>query len=685
MRTGFLGQAEIGAATFTLSLAMEIFLRNSQNSAFRLNALFLGILPLLHYPAASAEDTIEPTSCSDQCSSDPDSFRDDIVVVANRRAISRDEVGSAISVIEAAQIQARQFQTVADALSLSPGVTLARNSAFGGVSSVSIRGASSRQTLVLLDGIVVNDPSSPGGSFNFANLDVADIDRIEVLRGPQSILYGSEAIGGVISITTTRADKSANSDTLNSTGFVEAGSFATIRAGLGLSGYHNKFDYRVSVFGTRTDGISRADEDDGNTEEDGFESIAASLNVGYEFNDIIRAESFARYGTSSTEFDGFPPPDFALADSNDDDSVEEFNIGARLIGDFVDDRFHNEVTLGYSRIERTNFSGDAVTFDATGDRLSIEYLGQFELTDNFTLTGGGESERTSIETDAITDDVRINSVFGLAEWRVFERTDQLPFDADLTVTGGIRHDDHSTFGGITTTRFTGALGLTDAGIILRGSWGEAFSAPSLFQLNFVFGPGEPNRDLLPESSTGFDIGLEKQFFSGNRDIARISVTYFDQQTDNLIDFNFATGAFFNINETRQQGIEVESVIRPLSFLSINAAYTYADAVDVATNLQALRKPEHRFFGDITLKASERLTLSLGATFNGEERDFGGTIDAFTRFDLRAQYGLMRNRADDSNILEIFARIENFTDSNYQDVLGFGEPGISAFGGIRVRL
>ena len=279
MRTGFLGQAEIGAATFTLSLAMEIFLRNSQNSAFRLNALFLGILPLLHYPAASAEDTIEPTSCSDQCSSDPDSFRDDIVVVANRRAISRDEVGSAISVIEAAQIQARQFQTVADALSLSPGVTLARNSAFGGVSSVSIRGASSRQTLVLLDGIVVNDPSSPGGSFNFANLDVADIDRIEVLRGPQSILYGSEAIGGVISITTTRADKSANSDTLNSTGFVEAGSFATIRAGLGLSSYHNKFDYRVSVFGTRTDGISRADEDDGNTEEDGFESIAASLNA----------------------------------------------------------------------------------------------------------------------------------------------------------------------------------------------------------------------------------------------------------------------------------------------------------------------------------------------------------------------------------------------------------------------
>lgn len=626
-----------------------------------------------------AEET-ENTICL-HCS-DRNRLRDNIVVTANRSRAFRSEVGSSISVITDEAITTGQFQVVSDALALSPGVSLARNSAFGGVSSINLRGSSSRQTLVLIDGIVVNDPSSPGGGFNFANLDVADIERIEVLRGPQSILYGSEAIGGVISIRTRRAEKNGfTDDKPELRGFVEGGSFATARVGLGVSGLVDKFDYRVSAFGMRTNGISRADFDDGNTERDGFESIAASANLGYDFNDAIRGETFFRYGTSATEFDGFPPPNFILADSEDDDSVEEIALGGRLIGNFLDDRFSNTLTAGYSRIERTNFSGDFVTFEGEGERLSFEYLGRFEASDWLAINGGAETEETQIVTADITDSVRINSVFGLAEWRLFDpSSDGLfngPLKSSLSLTGGVRFDDHETFGSVVTSRFTGAWNFYDSLFILRGSWGEGFSAPSLFQLNFVFGAGEPNSDLLPEESTGWDIGLE----TSPLETVNITVTYFSQDTTNLIDFNFATGAFFNVNESQQRGVETEIKIDLTERLSFNSAYTYTDSIDVATGLQALRQPMHRVFSNLAWQATNDLNLSLGITYNGEERDTDFVndvfIDDFIRLDLRASYIL-------SDELELFGRIENLTDTDYQDVLGFGEPGISVFGGVRVR-
>ncbi|MEL6789989.1 MAG: TonB-dependent receptor [Pseudomonadota bacterium] len=606
---------------------------------------------------------------------DPDT---DIVVTANRTPAPRSEVGSAITVITAQDIETAQFQIVADALALSPGVNLARNSAFGGLSSITLRGAASRQTLVLIDGIVVNDPSSPGGGFNFANLDVADIDAIEVLRGPQSILYGSEAIGGVVSIRTRRPDLTASDTSPDVRAFVEGGSFATVRAGAGFSGVTGNFDYRASVFGTRTNGISRADSDDGNTERDGFESIATSANLGYTFSPVFRAETFLRYGTSATEFDGFPPPNFTLADSDDNDSAEEYVAGGRLIGRLFDGRFTNTLTAGYSRIERSNFSGEAQTFSGVGDRLSFDYLAQATLADGFAITAGGETERTTIDTGTVIDDVRINSVFGLATVKPFAVSGLADGAGELTITGGLRLDDHETFGAVTTARFTGAWAFPALGATLRGSWGEGFSAPTLFQLNFVFGAGEPNRDLQPEQSRGWDLGLE---FAPDRLPVTLQATYFNQDTDNLIDFNFATGAFFNINESRQRGVETQFAAELTPRIRLTTAYTYTDSIDVQTGLQALRQPRHRAFTNIIWAVTDMLTTSAGITYNGRERDTDFVndvfIDSFVRLDLRAEYQL-------SEQFQLFGRIGNATDANYQDILGFGEPGIAVFGGIRFR-
>ncbi|MFQ5563533.1 MAG: TonB-dependent receptor plug domain-containing protein, partial [Parvularculaceae bacterium] len=585
--------------------------------------------------------------------------KDEIVVSATRTPRPLNETGSSVTIIDAVEIEARQYQFAADALADAAGVALARNGAFGGQAALRIRGEASGRTLVMIDGVVVNDPSAPGGGFNFANLDVADIERIEILRGPQSILYGSEAIGGVVSIETRRG-AGAPEATL----FLEGGSFATFRGGTGLAGGSEQTDYRVSVFGTTTDGISKAD---GGAERDGFDSIAASANFGARLADPLRVEGFFRYGRSETEFDGFPPPNFTLADTNDKDEVEEIVASGRAILTLFDDRLENIATVGFSDIDRENFSGDITTFAADGSRLSAEYLGRFRFTDRLAGIVGAETEETKIDTGDIDDDVTVDSVFGLVELK--------PVDA-LTVTAGTRRDDHETFGAVTTARVTAALNLDEAGVILRASWGEGFAAPSLFQLNFVCcGGAAPNRALEPEDSEGWDAGVEKRFLDGD---LSLRATYFHQETENLIDFDFLTGAFTNIDRTLRKGVETEFAWRISTALRFDLAYAYVNGREIPGGARLLRQPRHSLAAHAGWKPTHKLSLNATLRYNGEESDIGGAIPAFTRVDLRGAYAVNER-------LEFFVRIENAFDEDYQDVLGFGEPGASAFGGLRARL
>lgn len=583
---------------------------------------------------------------------------DTIVVSATRTPLALSEVGSATTVIEAAEIEAKQYRFVADALADVAGLSIARNGAFGGQAALRLRGESSGRTLVVIDGVVVNDPSAPGGGFNFASLDVADIERIEIVRGPQSILYGSEAIGGVVSITTRRGD---GPPSLRA--FVEGGSFATFRGGAGVAGAGGGVDYGVSITGITSNGVSRAD---GGAEADGIDSYAASANLGVDAASNLRFETSLRYSRARTDFDGFPPPDFMLADTDDEDLAKEFLAAGRALLTLFDGRVENIVSLGYHRIDRENFLGDISTFEAEGARLSAEYLARIRLSDRISLVAGAETERTSTDASGIDDSVTVNSIFGLAAVK--------PVDG-LTLTAGARHDDHETFGGVTTARVTGAYDLAAAGLTLRGSWGEGFAAPSLFQLNFVCcGGTEPNRDLEPETSQGWDVGFDKRFGG----LATLRATWFRQKTENLIDFDFPSGAYVNVAAALRKGVETELSVAPLAGVDLSVAYAYIDAVDLTTGLALLRQPKHALTVSGDLRATDRLRIGASLRYNGREADGGGPIDAWTRLDLRAAYAL-------SDRLEVYGRIENATDADYQDVLGYGEPGLSAFGGVRLRL
>ncbi len=583
---------------------------------------------------------------------------DTIVVSATKTPLPLSQVGSAVTVIEADELVQRQYQFVADALSQTAGLAIARNGSFGGQAALRIRGEAAGRTLVLIDGVAVNDVSAPGGGFNFANLDAADVERIEIIRGPQSILYGSEAIGGVVSITTKRGEGEPEAQL-----FLEGGSFATFRGGASVAGASGAADYGVTVSGMTSNGVSRAD---GGDEADGIDEYTASANLGLDAASNLRFETSLRYNHTRTDFDGFPPPAFELADTEDEDRSEEFLAAGRGLLTLFDGKLENIVTVGYHRIDRESVLGDTTTFEGEGDRLSAEYLARVKLSDKISFVAGAEHERTHTDTSGVDDAVDVNSVFGLVALTPVQ---------NFTVTAGARHDDHETFGGQTTARATAAYNIEQAGLVVRGSWGEGFAAPSLFQLNFVCcGGTEPNRDLEPETSKGWDVGFDKRL----GDIATLRATYFRQETENQIDFDFGTGAYINVASTLRKGVETELALRPLAGVDVSVSYAYIDATDRTTGLPLLRQPKHAVAINGDWRATSRLSLGATLRYNGEEADGAGPIDDWTRVDFRASYAATKS-------LELFGRVENAFDADYQDVLGYGEPGVAVFGGVRVRI
>jgi len=576
---------------------------------------------------------------------------DEIIVEGLRLPTPIGETGASVSVITAEDIELRAYQFALDAIATAPGVTINQNGAFGGLATVRIRGASTDQTLVLIDGVPFGDPTAVGGGYDFSILDPADIERIEILKGPQSTLWGSDAIGGVVNIITKRAP-----DGFGARAFLEGGSFATVRGGGAVHGRSDRADFRLSASGLTTDGISKAEEDDGNSERDRFDGYTldggAGLNAG-----AVRIEAKARYQTGETQIDGFPPPNFSLSDTDDKSSTDQLSLHGRIIAPLFGEMLRNEFSIGYTEVTRFGSFGGFATRD-DGDRLILRYQGTATVSDGLRFAVGAERE----ETEANDADASINALFGLVEVKPVER---------LTISGGLRFDDHSTFGDDLTARAAAAFAVTE-NIILRGSWGEGFKAPTIFQLTQSFGALPPNGDLLPERSEAFDVGVEFTSPGG----ARLGVAYFNRDTENLIIFapNFR---YENLDRTEAQGLEVDTEIPLSDAFVLSAGYAYIDAQDAVTGDRQIRTPRHS--GDASLSyRGDRLSGAVSVRYNGDETEgpFGSDVDAWVRVDLSAAYAV-----DDQ--IEIYGRVENLLDADYQQVSGFGTPGLSAFGGVRL--
>ncbi|MBV1907055.1 MAG: TonB-dependent receptor [Pseudomonadales bacterium] len=606
-------------------------------------ALMLQVTPLSY--------ALEATSNSEE------SFQqavEELTVSALRIKNTPRESGTSLTVITAEDIKNRQYTYALDAIAAVSGVTVNQNSSFGGLASIRIRGAAAAQTLVLINGIPVNDPSSPGSGFDFATLDIANIDRIEILKGPQSTLWGSDAIGGVINIIGKEPQLG-----IQLSAFAEAGSYNTVRSGASVGAANETANYRLGISYQDTTGISAAEKKDGNNEKDGFESLSLDARGGLDLGKS-QLKGELRYVDSENEFDGFvfQNGDFGFQDTDEHTESKELSGHITYAFRLFSDQLSNDLKLGYAEIERDNFNNGLLGFSAEGQRLIMRYQGDISTSKNTNLVFGLERE----ETESQDDKTSINSYFGLLKFKTLDA---------LSLTAGLRLDDHKEYGTETTASFNGAYYATNT-ITIRASWGEGFKSPTLFQTTFFCcGASTPNPDIKPEESESFDLGIDYRTTKGN---GGLSLSYFDQHIRNQIDFSFALGSYENIARIKSKGVEVNGFYAFSDAIELSFNYTYIDANDGAGKKIA-RLPENTAEVELRWTSNERFSTTLVARYNDEELNSAGTVDDWIRLDLSASFAI----TDD---IDIYARIENLLDKQYQQVLGYGAPGFSSYVGLR---
>ncbi|MEE8294405.1 MAG: TonB-dependent receptor, partial [Sphingomonadales bacterium] len=575
-----------------------------------------------------------------------------VIVISNRLPTTEKDIGSSVTVLEAQEIIDSQKVTVFDLLRGTPGVSASRNGGLGAVSTLRIRGAEAGQTLVLIDGVKINDLSTPAGQFNFANLTTDGIERIEILRGPQSTLYGSDAIGGVINIITKRAN-----EPFSASGFAEGGSFGTFRGGLDLGARGKRSAFTLSLSGTRAGGISAADENNGNLERDGFRTLAVFGKGEFDLSENLKIDSFVRHADSKTEFDAFDFINSTFADGDGVTDTKDTQVAFGVTGHWLGGKAKTEARVSFSRTERADMEFQAASFSSLSKNRTIDLLNTFDISEAVSVLIGGQIQDNKIETEVFG--MFASTLMGSADIKsVFAELAAKPLE-NVRLTFGVRHDDHQTFGGHTTFRITGNWRLPKTGTTFRANWGEGFKAPTLFQLFSAF--GDPT--LQPETSTGWEVGIEQEVVSEK---ASVSVTYFQRKNRNLIDFSLISFTFGNILATSSKGVEVIFEAKITEKLSFNGNFTHLKAINTVTGATLARRPRNTFYAALVFNPNSRWSISTSIDYTSKQIDGFSVLSPFKVVDLRASYKV-------NDKISIYGRIENAFDEQYQEVTGFGTP------------
>ena len=588
---------------------------------------------------------------------------DDIVVTASGFEQPRSETGQAISVVDAERLAELQSVSISDALRTLPGIAVAARGPVGSQSSVFIRGGNSSQTLVLIDGVRINDPSSPNAAFDFGALLTGNIGRVEVLRGPNSIIWGSQAIGGVINVQSLTP-----TEDLVARAGLEYGYADSVRASANLSGTSGIVEGSFGGAFYRTDGISALA---GGSEEDGFENWSANGRLKVNLAENVALDFRGYYNRGTIEYDS---PFGAGADALPVSRNRQFVGYVGALFDLADGRLRNR--LSYARTDITRIGTDPVVFsfnnfDVKGTIDRFEYHGSFDIADAATLVFGAEHERTFARTSfegAPADRARnqVTSGFGQVILRPIK---------GLTLTGGVRHDDYSDYGGQTTMGGNIAYTPNDGNTVVRATYGEGFRAPTLSEGQPPFG----NPNLKPETARNFDIGVEHRFLDGK---AQVYATYFNRKSTDLIAFSFTTFQSENIDRVNSEGVELGFALQPTDRLSVQANYTLTNAINRSVganfgNRLALR-PQHA--GSLTVDWQTPWRLKLGATLllAGDSFDNAANtvrLDGYALTHLRAAFPV-------SDRFELYGRVENIFDTDYVQVAGYNSYRRNAHVGVR---
>jgi vitamin B12 transporter len=611
----------------------------------------------------------------------PEAAVEEVVVTATRTETPISEVASSVYVIDSKTIQDKKAATVLEALRDAPGLQVVQSGADGGQTSVFLRGGNSNYTLVLIDGVRVNDPTH--GGFDFANLTTDNIERIEVIYGPQSTLYGSDAVGGVIQIITKKGKGPPHGSV-----FGEGGSFGTFRKGGGLSGAAGPLDYSFEASHIKTNGISKADARLGYSERDGYDNLSISSRIGMRFLENGKVDLVTRFLLSQIALDGADPfTGLPVDDPNFEQHTRQIIssiIVTKPITDWWDQRI--EVSLNASTTKFIDPENPQTATDPTepydgcvsafstvcvnnnGKTVShqrfVDWQNTFTIVPSDTIVAGYEYYR---------QEGSFQSFFGDYDATNGNHALYLQLQHNIAkqffATTGIRHEINTHFGDKTTYKLDVSYLLPILDGKIHANYGTGFRAPIMDDLFF---PGFSNPDLKPESSESYEIGLS---LSPVKNIFSVGATYFYNNYTNLI----APGASFvpvNIAKARSQGVSLDTTITPIRQVSLKANYTYLWAKDLDKHQDLLRRPHNKVNILLDIVPIERLHINTDIQYVSSRADVGGRVGAYELIGMAVMYDVMKH-------VQVYAKIDNLLDRDYEESSGYGTFGRSVYGGARV--
>jgi len=631
-----------------------------------------------HYSAAFA---LAVSSFSAQVISDTNAEIEEVLVSASLIPITASRSANAVTVIDRAQLRNRATVSLSNILRDVPGFSVSQVGVLGSQTQIRVRGAEANHLLVTIDGVEANDPSQ-GDEFSWGTLTASDIERIEIIRGPQSSLRGSDAVAGVVNIITRTAEKS-------SVGlFLESGSWATHHSGFNIGHKQGDFDIRfgLSHIESAGDNIARTGD-----ENDGYRNTTYNIRSGLKLSDQMDISFAARESDGMNQFDADNDFDGLIEDQ---DRASEFeNSTMRFQGDYSskDGTWQHKVLISQSKSDNTAFADKAKGNVTASTKDQIQYIG------SFTWDQGAQNVAALVEREEEDWMQR-----GEITWGVYDPNQDRERDTDsvaveyrtdindhLTLAASARHDDNSEFDSAKTYRAEAIYQLTEA-IRLRGAVGTAVKNPTFterfgFYTNFI---GNPN--LIPEESTSWELGADQLIMGG---ALTLSLTIFEAELENEIDgfvYDPATFAYTsnNINGTSERkGAELSAVGNISESMSLSAAYTYTDSTGDDA-VREVRRPRHIASLNLGWQAAHNLHLNTNIQFTGEQTDV-----YFPPFPEPSQVVALSNHTlvninlnySATEKFEMYLKLENALNENYEEVFGYQTLGFGATLGLRYSM
>ena len=620
---------------------------------------------------------------------------DPVVVTATREGTRETKVANTTTVITSDEIKARRLNTVADVLRVVPGLDVVSSGGTGQQTSVFTRGANSNQTLVLIDNIQMNDPGDPSNAFDFANLQVDDIERIEVLRGAASAMWGADAMGGVIHIITKHGKGPASVHAM-----AEGGNYDTYKVGAGVSGEEDRLSYSLNTSHFSNLSVSAAAASMGNHERDKYQNTTLQSRFNYQMTDDLDLDWTLRYnaaetgldncgGSGYTSFSGqYVPCDnpYYFLDTN-----QVYTRGqARWF--LFDQMWEQRFGVNFTLSDRASYYTAPVSSNwvppnqNTGQQTKVEWLNFVHLGKDDTLTLGVEGKFDTMNSQLGTGGAATLSQSGMNNAGYYIQN-QLDWLERFHTTAGGRLDDNSRYGSHLTWRFNQVIEVPELSNRIKANVGTAFRPPSLCELSLqCFG----NPNLLPETSIDWDAGLEQDLFD-RRVLA--GLVYFDNNYNNLIQWNPSAngglGSVENVSSALARGVETFLEYKPLPGLSLRANYTldqtygrYDSMTGQRSNEPLLLRPTNKGNFDIDYRFDPGVALHLNVLVVGSRSSYD-TMGAITQVpgyvlvNVSGNYDLTRE-------VTLFARMDNLLNKQYQQVWGYGTLGFYGLGGVNVK-